>query len=197
MAYKNVPDPSDQVYFPDRASWRTWLTKNHEARDSIWLVFHKKDSPTTSIDYESAVLEALCFGWIDSKVQRIDDYTYRQYFSRRKPAGTWNGLNKKRVAQLRRAGLMTEAGESAIAVAKENGAWEFLDEIEAMVIPDDLAEAFARADGARENFDTFSNTKKQGVLFWIKQAKRPETRAGRISKTVAAAARNETPLNYL
>jgi uncharacterized protein YdeI (YjbR/CyaY-like superfamily) len=174
-----------------------WLAANHEDRDSIWLDFHKKNSPTTSIDYESAVLEALCFGWIDSKVHRIDDHRYRQYYSKRKPAGNWNAVNKERVALLRSEGLMADAGEAAIATAKENGAWEFLVDVEAMVVPDDLAEALSSFTDARKHFDAFSNSKKQGVLFWIKQAKRDATRTDRIAKTAKAAANNETPLNYL
>ncbi|MFW2382560.1 MAG: YdeI/OmpD-associated family protein [Acidimicrobiales bacterium] len=197
MAYKNVPNPEDELECSDRPSWRAWLSVNHETCDSIWLIFHKKNSPTTSIDYESAVLEALCFGWIDSKVQRIDDHRYRQYFSKRKPTGNWNAVNKARVAQLRSEGLMTDAGEAAIATAKENGAWEFLVDVEAMVVPDDLSAALSVHANARENFDAFSNTKKQGVLFWIKQAKRAATRADRIAKTARAAANNETPMNYL
>ena len=195
MAYKNVPNPEDQLEFPDRASWRAWLSVNHETHDSIWLVFHKKNSPITSIDYESAVLEALCFGWIDSKVQRIDDHRYRQYYSKRNPTGNWNALNKERVARLRSDGLMADAGEAAIAIAKENGAWEFLVDVEAMVVPDDLAAALSVHADARKNFDAFSNTKKQGVLYWIKEAKRATTRADRIAKTAQAAANNETPLS--
>ncbi len=182
---------------PDRAAWRSWLEENHDTRDSIWLIFHKKHSPTKSIDYESAVLEALCFGWIDSKVQRIDDERYRQYFSARKPKSNWNGANKQRVAKLRREGLMTAAGERAIDLAKESGSWEFLDDVEAMVLPDDLAEALARHDRARAVYDDFSNTSKQGVLLWVKQAKRDATRADRIAKTAEAASRGETPLRYL
>ena len=195
--YKNVPADEDQLYFPDRASWRQWLENNHEERDSVWLIFHKKSSPTTSIDYESAVLEALCFGWIDSKVHGFDEPRYRQYFSKRQPTGNWNGVNKKRVAQLRKEGSMTPAGEAAIAVAKENGAWEFLDDVEAMVLPDDLADALAQHEGARERYEDFSNTKKQGILYWVKSAKRPKTRADRIAKTAEAAAKGETPLSYL
>lgn len=197
MAYKNVPDPEDQLYFPDRSAWRDWLAENHDDRDSIWLLFHKKSSPDTSIDYESAVLESLCFGWIDSKVQRIDDHTYRQYYSKRKPKGNWNGLNKRRVARLRNDGLMTEAGEAAIAEAKANGAWEFLDDVEAMVVPADFAAALADLPNAAKNFDAMSNTKKQAVLYWIKEAKRDATRAKRIAAAADAAARNETPLSYL
>ena len=195
--YKSVPGEDDQLLVGDRASWRAWLAENHDKRDSIWLVFHKKHSPSRSIDYESAVLEALCFGWVDSKVQRIDDERYRQYFSARKPDGNWNGANKRRVAELSREGLMTEAGQRAIDVAKANGAWEFLDDVEALALPADLAEALAQHEGARQAYEDFSNTKKQGILLWIKQAKRDRTRADRIAKTAEAASRGETPMSYL
>ena len=192
-AYKNEPPPEDQLYFPDRASWRAWLEENHEDRDSIWLIFHKKNSATTSIDYESAVLEAVCFGWVDSKVHRIDDERYRQYFSKRKPTGIWNGVNKGRVAALTKDGLMRPAGLAAIAVAKENGSWEFLDDIEALVVPDDLAKAFRSEKGAATNYEEFSNSKKQALLYWIKSAKREATRADRIAKVAEAAGRGELP----
>lgn len=197
VAYKSVPDPKDQLFFANRSLWRSWLARNHEVRDSIWLIFHKKDSPTKSVDYESAVLEALCFGWIDSKAQRIDQHTYRQYFSKRKPTGNWNGLNKRRIAQLRKGGLMTPAGEAAIALAQANGAWNFLDDVEAMVIPDDLAAELDRHGGGVVNFEALPKTKKQGILVWIKQAKRDKTRADRITKTAEAVSRGETPLSYL
>jgi len=86
-SYKSTPKEQDELMVEDRASWREWLEEHHSDRDHVWLIFHKKNSSGKSIDYESALLEALCFGWIDSKVQRIDDDTYRQYFSRRKPKG--------------------------------------------------------------------------------------------------------------
>ncbi len=197
MSFKSEPSPDDQLFFADRASWRAWLEDNHHDRDSIWLIFHKKGSDTSSIDYESAVLEALCFGWMDSKVQRIDEDRYRQYFSRRKPTGFWNGANKKRVAKLTKEGLMTPAGRAAIDVAKENGSWDFLDDIEAMVLPDDLADALAQRTGARQHYEDFTKTKKQAVLLWVKQAKREKTRADRIAKVAEAAARGETPFEYV
>ena len=197
MSYKNEPPPEDQLFFPDRASWRMWLEENHAERDSIWLIFHKKGSATTSIDYESAVLEALCFGWIDSKVHSMDEDHYRQYFSKRKDRSNWNGVNKQRVAALIEERSMTPAGLAAIERAKENGSWEFLDDIEAMVLPDDLADALAQHKGAREAYEEFSNTKKQGVLYWVKSAKREKTRTDRINKVAQAAATGETPLSYL
>ena len=195
--YRNEPAPEEQLEFLDRAAWREWLEQHHESEGSIWLIFHKQSSPTTGISYEEAVEEALCFGWIDSKVHRIDEHRYRQYFSVRKPAGVWNGLNKARVERLRGQGLMTDAGERAIDVAKSNGSWEFLDEIEAMVLPDDLADALSQHPGAREAYESFSKTKKQGILFWVKQAKRATTRADRIHRTAIAASNGETPLSYL
>ena len=191
--YKNEPEPEDQLYFPDRASWRAWLEENHETRDSIWLIFHKKSSATTSIDYESAVLEALCFGWVDSKVHGIDEERYRQYFSKRKPRGNWNGVNKRRVAELTKSGLMAPAGFAAIEVAKANGAWEFLDDIEALIVPDDLDAALRSQKGAAAHFEELSNSKKQLLLYWIKSAKRDTTRADRIAKAADAAARGELP----
>ena len=191
--YRDEPAPEDQLFFPDRESWRAWLEENHEARDSIWLIFHKKSSDTTSIHYESAVLEAICFGWVDSKVHRIDDERYRQYFSKRKPTGNWNGVNKRRAAALTKEGLMRPAGLAAIEIAKENGSWEFLDDIEALVVPDDLTEALRKRKGAAANFAGFSNSKKQGVLYWIKSAKREATRADRIARVADAASRGELP----
>jgi uncharacterized protein YdeI (YjbR/CyaY-like superfamily) len=196
-AYKSVPSDDDLVRMTDRRAWRAWLEENHATRTSIWLVIGKKNASSQSVDYVSAVLEALCFGWIDSKVQAIDDESFRQYFAVRKPAGMWSGLNKRRVAELERAGLMTDAGRAAIEVAKANGSWEFLDEIEALVVPADLADALEGFPGAREEYDGFADSKKRAVLFWIKSAKRPVTRADRIAKTAEAASRGETPLAWM
>ena len=196
-AYKSAPSDDDLVRMADRRAWRAWLEENHATRTSIWLVIGKKNASIQSVDYVSAVLEALCFGWIDSKAQGMDDESFRQYFAMRKPAGTWSGLNKRRVAELERAGLMTDAGRAAIEVAKANGSWEFLDEIEALVVPADLAEALEGFPGAREAYDGFSDSKKRAVLWWIKSAKRSVTRADRIAKTAEAASRGETPLAWM
>ncbi|MDH3729812.1 MAG: YdeI/OmpD-associated family protein [Acidimicrobiia bacterium] len=192
--FKTVPGIDDQVYAADRESWRAWLEANAGTRDSIWLVSYKKATGKTTVPYEDAVEEALCFGWVDSKVQSMDHERYRQYYSRRKPTGLWNGANKKRVARLIKQGKMTEAGLRAVEVAKENGAWEFLDEVEALVVPKDLAEALGQHKGARQTYEDFGNSAKQGILLWVKQAKRPETRAKRIAQTAEAAARGVKPI---
>jgi len=195
--YKSVPSDDELVRMPDRAAWRAWLEENHATRTSVWLVLAKKNASIQLVDYESAVLEALCFGWIDSKTQAMDDESFRQYYSVRKPAGVWSGLNKRRVTELEHAGLMTTAGRAAIEVAKANGSWEFLDEIEALVVPADLAEALEDSPGAREAYDGFADSKKRSVLFWIKSAKRATTRTDRITKTAEAASRGETPLAWM
>lgn len=192
--FKTVPGADEQVYAPDRESWRAWLEANTEKRDSIWLVSFKKATSKPTVSYEEAVEEALCFGWVDSRVQSMDGERYRQYYSRRKPKGNWNGANKKRAARLIKQGRMTEAGMRAIEVAKENGAWEFLDDVEALVMPDDLAETLAQHKEARDTYEGFSNSAKQAILYWVKEAKRPETRAKRIAATAEAAARGEKPI---
>lgn len=187
----------DEVYAEDRPAWRRWLAENHAERNSIWLVYYKKDSGKASINYDDAVEEALCFGWVDSKVQSLDDERYRQYYSVRKPDSNWSGANKKRIAELTRAGLMTEAGHNAVKIAKDNGSWEFLDDVEALVVPEDLAEALAKKKGARKNFDGFNASARQGMLFWVKSAKRSATRSKRIGQIVDAAAKGEKHLPYL
>ena len=166
-------DGREIVEVPDRASWRRWLAERHEQRDSIWLVFHKQASDGSSPSYEEAVEEALCYGWIDSTVNRLDEHRTLQLFAPRKPNGTWAASNKERAARLEREGLLAPAGIAAIELAKENGSWTALD-----------------ADTtARENWSGFSPSSRKTILWWIVSAKRPETRARRVEQTVRMAAK--------
>ncbi len=174
-----------RVYAPDRAAWRAWLETNGETTSAVWLVYFKKGSGQPSITWDEAVEEALCFGWIDSKAKPIDELRYRQYFSPRKPTSVWSKVNKARLERLIADGLMREPGLRAIETAKANGSWSALDDVEALVIPDDLAVAFAESPGAREAFDRLSRTNRRNILQWIATAKRPQTRAKRIAATVA------------
>ena len=109
------------IYAKSRSAWRKWLMKNHLEKDSVWLIYYKKNAGLPSVSYQEAVQEALCFGWIDSKAQSIDEKSYRQYFSRRKPKSVWSAVNKKKVADLIRQGLMKEAGYQSIELAKKTG----------------------------------------------------------------------------
>lgn len=184
-------------YAEDRAAWRAWLTKNHATEMRVWLIIYRKQSGTPSIYYDEAVTEALCFGWIDSKPNKRDGESYYQFFSRRNPKSNWSGVNKRKVEELSAQGLMTEAGWAVIKLAKQNGGWTALDEVENLVIPEDLQAQFDATPGSQANFDAFSKSAKRGILDWISSAKQAETRAKRILETVTLAARNEKANQYV
>jgi uncharacterized protein YdeI (YjbR/CyaY-like superfamily) len=187
-------DGLERIVAPDRETWRAWLETNGASARAVWLVYARKGSGRPGIAYDEAVEEALCFGWIDSKAKPIDDQTYMQYFSPRKPTSVWSTLNKARLERLIAAGLMREPGLRAIAIAKANGSWGALDAVEAMVVPVDLAAALANVPGARDGFDHLSRGSRCNILQWIATAKRPETRANRIAATLAATAEGRSPL---
>ena len=117
----------ERIYIHDRTAWREWLGKNHSRKTGVWIVFFKKKTGKPSLPYEDAVEEALCFGWIDSLVKRVDEESYIQKFTPRKAASTWSASNKKRVQKMIRQGRMTPAGMLAIDEAKGRGSWKTLD----------------------------------------------------------------------
>jgi uncharacterized protein YdeI (YjbR/CyaY-like superfamily) len=172
----------------NRGEWRTWLTRNGDSATSVWLAIWKKGNTVTTLNYEQAVEEALCFGWIDSTVRKLDDARYKQLFSRRKPGSTWSRINKERVARLEAEGKIAPAGLAAVELAKQNGSWSTLDQVENLIVPDDLARALASNPTALENFETFSPSARKMFLYWIANVKRPEKRAERIAETVRRAA---------
>jgi uncharacterized protein YdeI (YjbR/CyaY-like superfamily) len=147
------------------------------------------------VKYSEAIKEALCFGWIDSKVKSLDEDRYQQIFTPRKPKSGWSKLNKQYIEELIAEGLMTEAGLEKITNAKKDGSWNFLDAIEALTIPTDLQQALEAKSSANLNFAAFSNSVKKNILFWIESAKRLETRITRIEQTVTSAAQNRNPLS--
>lgn len=179
-----------EFYAASRKAWRKWLEKNHKKEKNVWLVIYKKDSGVPSLTYAEAVEEALCFGWIDSKPNKRDDKSYVQLFAKRNPKSKWSALNKKRVAQLIRDGQMTPAGMEMIELAKKTGTWNALDEVDKLTIPSDLQKAFDKNKKAFTNWNAFPPSARKGILEWISNAKREETRAKRISDTVSLAAQN-------
>jgi len=184
----------ETIYASDRASWRDWLQKNHLTRSGVWLVYYKVKSGKLSVLYAEAVKEALCFGWIDSKVKSINEERYQQIFTPRKPKSVWSKLNKQYIAELIDQGLMTDAGLAKITAAQQDNSWTILDAIEALTMPADLIAALAINPIAQQNFEKFNNSSKKTILFWIESAKRPETRLNRIEQTAIAAAHNKNPL---
>lgn len=180
-------------YAKDIKVWRKWLEKNHLSKQSVWLVFYNKNSEKKSISWSESVDVALCFGWIDSKKISIDKETSHQFFSKRKPKSTWSKINKQKVQQLIENGLMTEAGYKSIAIAKENGSWTILDEVEELIIPEDLEKEFADSPNSRDFFMGLSRSSKKIILYWLVSAKTTETRKKRMAEIIESAKQNLKP----
>ena len=183
-------DDAPLVQADDRATWRAWLEANHANESGAWLVTWRRGHGPV-LDYGEAVEEALCFGWVDSRGGKVDEHRTKLYFAPRKTKSPWSASNKERVERLVAAGLMRPAGLAAIARAKENGSWAVLDEVEQGIVPPDLAAAFEANAPAAERFAAFPWSARREILVWIATAKRPETRAARITETALRAARNE------
>lgn len=180
--------------FKNRHEWRSWLEHNHDKVTEIWLVFYKVKVDKDSVRYEEAVEEALCFGWIDSTVRRIDDEKHMQRYTPRKPKSNWSASNKARVAKLRKVGLMTEPGLKAVELAKQNGSWNRLDSIEvAIELPGALKDALAKNDRAKECYEKLAPSRKKQFLWWIKSARREVTKEKRVKETIRLLLENKGP----
>ena len=184
------------VHASSRIAWRAWLFENHLKFQSVWLVIQRKDSGEASVYYSEAVDEALCFGWIDSKPNKRDDKSYYQLFSKRNPKSNWSRVNKEKVAVLIEQNLMMPPGLEMIKIAKQNGTWDALNEVEDLVIPEDMMEVFNQHKTALLNWNNFPPSARRGILEWIFNAKRPETRKKRILETVQMANENKRANQY-
>jgi uncharacterized protein YdeI (YjbR/CyaY-like superfamily) len=173
-----------------RKAWRTWLEKHHAASTGVWLVYAKKQSGIPSLTYNDAVEEALCFGWIDSKINPIDDAFYMQVFTPRKSKSLWSALNKARVKRLLAAGLMSPAGLAVVKAAKDSGTWNARDHAEELTIPPDLEKAIKANPDASRNWASYTASRRKGVLYRLAGAKRPETRARYLQNIIENMARN-------
>ena len=191
-----LKDGIKTYYAKTQKDWRKWLEKNHQSEKSVWLIIYKKDSGKPSVYYPEAVDEAICFGWIDSKPNKRDNESYYQFFAKRNPKSNWSKVNKEKVARLLKEKLIASAGLEAIETAKKNGTWTALDELEALTIPEDLQKLFSKNKIAAKNWDGFPRSSKRGILEWILNAKRPETRQKRIDETVKLAEKNIKANHY-
>jgi uncharacterized protein YdeI (YjbR/CyaY-like superfamily) len=187
----------DTFYPKSRQEWREWLQNHHDKKQSIWLIYYKKKSNIPTVIYSEAVDEALCFGWIDSKAKPIDEYTFMQFFSRRKEKSVWSKVNKEKIERLTKDGLMTKAGFEIIDIAKHNGSWTVLDEAEALIIPNDLEIKFQKRPAAKDYFLSLSRSDKRNILQWLVLAKRQETREKRITEIVELASINQKPKQFV
>ena len=179
-----------------KQDWRKWLELNHNKEEAVWLIFYKKKSSNFNLSWSDAVDEALCFGWIDSTKITIDREKYKQYFSKRKAKSIWSKINKEKVKVLIEQGLMSDSGYKSIEIAKENSSWTFLDEVEALVIPEDLKAESTNHKGSMEYFDSLSKSVKKILLFWVVSAKRKETRQKRILEITKNASKNMKPKQF-
>lgn len=182
--------PDNSVHPRSPEEWRAWLEDNHAREDGVWLITYKAATGKPRMDYDASVEEAICFGWIDSKPRKLDEERTMLWFAPRKSGSGWSRLNKERVERMMAAGRMAPAGFAKVEAAKADGSWTALDDVEALEIPTDLADALAGYEKAAQHFDAFPRSVKRGILEWIAGAKRSDTRAKRIAETARLAEEN-------
>lgn len=186
-----VQTPENAVHPLTREEWRAWLEANHTRTQGIWLVSYKKVAGKPRVEYDDAVEEALCFGWVDSKGNKLDDERTMLWFAPRKAGSGWSAPNKLRVERLIAAGLMAPAGLAKIEAAKQDGSWSALDDVEALIVPPDLQTALDGYANANSYFAAFPRSVKRAILEWIASAKTAPTRAKRIAETARLAEENK------
>lgn len=180
-----------ELYFKNDAEWRTWLSKNHDTSQGVYLILYKVETKKTSMRWEEAVKVALCFGWIDSTVKSLGNGKRRQYFCPRKTKSVWSALNKRYIKELVANNLMHESGMAKINIAKEDGSWTSLDDVENLIVPEDLQNAFDHNKLAFANYTNFAPSYKKSYLYWLNQAKRIETREKRIDQIIKFCEENK------
>ncbi len=183
-------DNLNKIFIESVAELIDWLHINHDNEESVWLIKWKKETGEPFISYNEIVDQLLCYGWVDSLPRKLDDQKTMLLISPRNPKSNWSGVNKKRVARLIKKGMMKPSGMKVITLAKKNGSWSFLNDVEKLIVPDDLASALKRYDKAVYYFNRFPNSSKRGILEWIKNAKKQPTREKRIEETAFKASQN-------
>jgi uncharacterized protein YdeI (YjbR/CyaY-like superfamily) len=171
-----------------------WLEKKHASEKEIWLIYYKKHTKKPTVAYNEAVEEALCFGWIDSIVKRIDDETYMQKYTPRKDNSIWSQANKKRTEKMISEGKMTKAGFDKIEIAKKNGQLEKAYTSQKKIeMPDYLEKELKKNELAWNNFNNFASSYQNMYIGWVTAAKRLETREKRITAVIARSVKNQKP----
>jgi len=180
------------IAFELRAEWRTWLDKNHERAEGIWLRFFKKDSGVVSIKYAEALDEALCYGWIDGQLKSLDAKSYIQKFTPRRTRSLWSKRNIEHVARLTREGLMHAEGLKQVESAKADGRWaQAYDSPGTMTIPEDFLAAIGRNSKARKTFESLNKSNRYAIAWRLQTAKKPETRQRRFEAMIKMLAAGE------
>ena len=176
----------EHLYIKTRSQWRSWLSKNHDKSSGIWLVFYKKHTNKPTLEYEDAVEQALCFGWIDSIIRKLDDEKYLRKFTPRKVNSQWSQLNKTRVKKLIGQGLMTKAGLTKITEAKKSGRWNENDRPNiSLEIPKELKTALAKNKKAKTFFNQLAPSYQRQFIGWIVVAKQQKTKDKRVKEAIS------------
>ena len=178
---------ANRVAPQSRADWRAWLAEHHGRSEGVWLVRYKKDADGPTLSDDDVVEEAIAFGWIDSVPKKLDAQRWMLWVSPRQPGSNWSRLSKERADRMRARGQMAPAGLAAVDHAQADGSWTSLDEVEALVVPDDLVAALVARPPAQDQWEAFPPSSRRGILEWILNAKRPATRARRIAETARLA----------
>ncbi len=178
------------IYCQSPMEWRQWLENNHDKENAVFIAIFHKGSAIESVTYLEALDEALCFGWIDSKINKRDAQSHYQYFAKRNPKSNWSKVNKEKVAKLIEQGKMEKAGFASIEIARISGTWDALNDVDNLVLPEDLSSELIKYDKALDNFNQFPNSVKRGILEWIFNAKKAGTRYNRIHHTAILAKDN-------
>jgi len=181
-----------QLYVTNRSQWRDWLSGHHAAEAGVWLIFYKKETSKPTIGYEDAVEEALCFGWIDSIIKKIDDEKYARKFTPRKDDSKWSALNKKRANKMIKEGRMTDVGLSKIQTAKKTGLWKNDGRVQiSFDVPPEFGKALAQNKKAKDNFDKLAPSYRKQYIGWIAVAKSAETKKRRIDESLILLEKGE------
>jgi len=185
-----VTEETSELYFKNDDEWRKWLHENHSSSKGIHLIFFKVDHKNDSMRWEEAVKVALCYGWIDSTVKSLGNGKRRQYFTPRNVKSVWSALNKRYIADLLSNDLIHPSGLKIIDIAKQNGSWTALDDVENGIIPEDLRSEFDKNPTAFDNYQNFAPSYRKTYLYWLNQAKREATRQKRITEIIQLCAHN-------
>ena len=180
--------------FKERTEWRAWLEVNHKTANEIWLGYYKKHTGKKSISYNDAVEEALCYGWIDSLVKRVDENIYKQKYTPRKKNSVWSIINVNRVEKMIKVGKMTSYGMEKVKEAKQNGKWDIAYGTQKEEsLPEDLLCRLRQSELALKNFFNFTQSIRNRYIYWINNAKKEETRTKRIQIVFFNAEKNIKP----
>ncbi len=182
---------SNTFYARDLAEWRAWLEHNHDSVREVWLIYYKAHTGQPCIDYEDSLQEALCYGWIDSLIQRIDDQTYARKFTPRTNTARWSESNKKRVAALIRAGRMTPAGMAVLGDLPADGAEPPVKKREPFAVPPEIEARIRANPAAWEYFSKLPPSHKRQYIGWATSAKRPETVERRLKEVIEDLEQNK------